>query len=284
MTNAPSIQKSLSRILFYDDEEECNIAKSNDPKENNYLSDSMSELGQIAILSSSKASLKYQARKRNTSVASKALAESLGLIGEKANVEEATEEDKPTESGCLSSLVKIKGSLYGIISACLFVSSNVVMKRSIYMSPTDHSAIRYTVTFIIMLMICKYNKLKILGPRKHFKLLLARGMLGSFSLVAFYFSIMCLAPSDSVTLIHSSLIITAIISRIFLGEKLTLAHFVAIILTANGILFISKPSFLFNKESTLNSSNFTTTHLVESQSQSESFKPILGGFFFLESL
>jgi len=282
MNTTPSIQKSLSRILFDDDEEECNNTKSNDPKENNYLSSSMSELGQIAILSSSKSSLKYQVRRRNSSIASKARKESLGLIGENANVEEAIEEDKPTESGCLNSLVKIKGSIYGILSACLFVLSSVVVKRSIYMSPTDHSAIRYIVTVITMLIICKYKKLKILGPRKHFKLLLARGMLGSFSLVAFYFSIMCLAPSDSVTLIHSSLIITAIISRIFLGEKLTLAHFVAIILTANGILFISKPSFLFNKESTLNSSNFTTTHLVESKF--ESFKPILGGFFFRASL
>jgi drug/metabolite transporter (DMT)-like permease len=119
------------------------------------------------------------------------------------------------------------------------------MKRSIHLSPSDHSLIRYLVSFVVMAIICKYNDLKILGPRSELKLLSLRGLFGSLNVFAVYFSIMFLNPSDATTLVHVSIIITSIISRFFLGEKLTLAHLVAIVLTANGVLFISKPSFLF---------------------------------------
>lgn len=71
---------------------------------------------------------------------------------------------------------------------------------------------------------------------------------------------MFINPSDVASIAHSSLIITAIMARLFLNEKLTFAHLISLILTAIGVLFISKPSFLFNtKNSNLNynSSNLT---------------------------
>ncbi len=222
MTSSPTIPHSLSRILFSDDEEDTSNTTQNDSEMDKHLGNSMPELGQIAILSSSKASLNNKPRKkRNTFSASKARAESFRFINT-TNMETVVEDDVPTKSCCLA---KIKGSLFGILSALFFVSSNVVMKRSIHMSPTDHSTIYYAVTLVMMVIICRYKKMKILGPRRHFKLLLVRGMLGSLSLFPFYYSVILLDPSDSSTLFHSSLIITAVISRLFLGEKLTLAHF-----------------------------------------------------------
>ena len=180
MTSSPSIRHSMSKILFSDDEEDTSNKTQNDSEMDKYLSNSMPELGQIAILSSSKASLNNKSRKRNTFSA-----ESFRFINT-TNMETVVEDDVPTKNCCLA---KIKGSLFG------------------------------------MVIICRYNKMKVLGPRRHFKLLLARGMLGSLSLFPFYYSVILLDPSDSSTLFHSSLIITAVISRLFLGEKLTLAHF-----------------------------------------------------------
>jgi drug/metabolite transporter (DMT)-like permease len=59
---------------------------------------------------------------------------------------------------------------------------------------------------------------------------------------------MLLNPSDAITITHTSIIITAVLARIFLNEKITLAHFIALILTVIGVLFICKPSFLFGNQ------------------------------------
>ena len=70
-------------------------------------------------------------------------------------------------------------------------------------------------------------------------------------------------PSDVVTIIHTSIVITAIISRIFFKEKLTLAHLVAVILSFIGVILISKPAFLFpNKTANLESSLSNSTNLT----------------------
>ncbi len=283
MSATPKIQHSLSRILFYEDDDEAiNSTVQSDSKRDKYMSDSMSELGQIAILSNSRASLRYQPRRRMTTSPGNARSESFRLVDDKEHLEKEIVDIETTDSGCMATLVKIKGSILGIMAALMFVSSNVVMKKSIHLSPTDHSAIRYTLTFIIMVIICKYNKIKILGPRKFFKLLLIRGFLGSIALMSFYFAILFLTPSDAVTLVHSSIIITAILSRIFLGEKLTLAHFLAVFLTFNGVLFISKPDFIFKRESLENSSSYNMTTNPD-ESSLESLKPMLGNYLKLFS-
>ena len=66
--------------------------------------------------------------------------------------------------------------------------------------------------------------------------------------ITVYFSLMLLNPSDVVTLMHGSIIITGILSRIFLKEKLTIAHLIGLMLTVMGVIFISKPSVLFSNE------------------------------------
>ena len=54
-----------------------------------------------------------------------------------------------------------------------------------------------------------------------------------------------LTPSDAAALGNTSIIFTAVLARIFLKEQLGVIHFVAITLTITGVIFISKPSFLF---------------------------------------
>ena len=283
-----TLSLNLSKKLFYDDLADQNRQK-NQPIEKDvdrkdmYLGGSMAELGQIAILNSSRLSLRRQSsnyEKDIRDIASIRRKESLKLIGQPLSEKQQVdyEKEESNKKGCLAKLSEFKGSIYGMISAFGFCASNVVMKKTIYLAPTDHSAIRYIVTLIFMVIVCKYNDLKLLGPRKQFKLLLARGVIGSLSLLCFYFAIMLLNPSDSTTLVHSSIIITAVLSRLFLGEKLTFAHFLAIVLTANGVMFISKPDFLFPKVA----DEYDSTNQTDSirpppvESTFEKIKPILG--------
>lgn len=180
--------------------------------------DSVLELGQIAILGASRPSLRYlktsmtdmNASKRslasrhtasqlgnsrllaakfgskNESILAAAAAESAGtgLDEETAVVDVFTPtvdvlEPEPVELNALSRCFdNIKGYIYGIISALVFVLSQVIMRRSKWLSGPDHVIIRLGIAFIIFYTYLKYKGLNVLGPRKQFQLLMFRGFLG----------------------------------------------------------------------------------------------------------
>jgi drug/metabolite transporter (DMT)-like permease len=260
-----SKQDHLEKIQHEDDDDE----------------DSMIELGQIGILSSSKASLRYRSsvklselsasqqrfgsiKLRQNDEDNKLLANQTDFLDQKKDLAAGAaaaaatatpdaalgvDETEIIESQtCLDKLKMFKGYWFGILSAFAFCLSQVILKRAKWLVGSDHSTIRYTITLIIMFTILKYKNMKIMGPRNQLRLLLFRGFCGSIGLITVYFSLMLLNPSDVVTLMHGSIIITGILSRIFLKEKLTIAHFIGLMLTIMGVIFISKPSVLFSND------------------------------------
>lgn len=104
-----------------------------------------------------------------------------------------------------------------------------------------------------MLAFIRMNNLNPLGPKEHHGLLMIRGVVGSAAVIAAYFSLKYLDVSDVETLTNSSVIITALFSRLFLNEKLTISHILSLCLTLTGVLFIVRPSFLFGIEHNLES-------------------------------
>lgn len=272
---------SLTKKIFYNDdsdEEETAESQEANNKKRFYLNESMTEIGQVAILSSSKASLKYISSSADKGLNASSRnsfkrRESANLLKKSGHVKDETIIEEAT--GTCASLAPFKGTIYGVLSAFSFCAAQVVMKRTKHFSPSDISLIRYIVSLILMVIILRYHKLKLLGPRKQFKLLLTRGIFGAFSLLSFYFSLMLMNPSDSVALLHSSIIITAVLSRLFLGEKLTLAHFFAIVLTANGVLFISKPSFIFENELDLTNGNDTDMGATENDIETIEYERLM---------
>lgn len=113
----------------------------------------------------------------------------------------------------------------------------------------------------MMFSMTRIKKLNPLGPQKQRKLLFFRGCVGTCALLTFYFAFKLLDPSDCIAIVHSSVIITSILARIFLKEKLTIAHIVALLLTAVGIFLISKPKSLFNEILHLNHASCNSSEL-----------------------
>jgi drug/metabolite transporter (DMT)-like permease len=149
---------------------------------------------------------------------------------------------------CLKKLIKYRGYFLGICAAFLLSFSKVILKKSPLLAGSDHSLIRYVIQFIFLFGIIKYKKLNLLGPNpKVRKMLSFRGFVGAIGMIFLHFAITMIAPSDTVAVTHSSVIITAILARIFLKERFSIAHILSLILTVIGILFISQPSFLFKK-------------------------------------
>lgn len=75
-----------------------------------------------------------------------------------------------------------------------------------------------------------------------------RGFVGSLGGILGFFSIKYLDVSDYETLTNSCVLLTALLARIFLKEKLSVCHFFATVLTITGVMFIIRPEFLFGIE------------------------------------
>lgn len=74
------------------------------------------------------------------------------------------------------------------------------------------------------------------------------GLVGSVTIIIGLFAVGLLEASDVSALNNLSIITTAIIARFILGEKLSIAHLISTILSITGVVFILRPSFLFEKE------------------------------------
>ena len=90
------------------------------------------------------------------------------------------------------------------------------------------------------------NKIPTLGSPGTRRLLFVRGFTGLFAIVFFRFGLLFIAPSDCSAIQQSSVVVTAILARIFLKEKLGIPHLFSVVLIIQGVIFISKPSFLFH--------------------------------------
>ena len=143
--------------------------------------DSMIELGQIAILSSSKASLKFKtpSSKEDFIASNKLLNESKG-IAENVDDEKSESFELTLFQRLLKPFLPYAGIFIGILSAFSFCLSQIQLRRAKWFSATDHSIIRYFTAFSVMFIFLKYKEMTVFGPKKQLKLLLMRGFIGEF--------------------------------------------------------------------------------------------------------
>jgi drug/metabolite transporter (DMT)-like permease len=152
----------------------------------------------------------------------------------------------------------IRGFLCALGSAFFVSLSKTLIKKSPLFSGSDQTFIRYVIQGLIMITIVKYNSLNYLGPKGTRKLLCLRGLTGSLGILFIYFSVTFIAPSDTISITLSSVIITSLLARFFLGEKLSIAHLIAIVLTISGAMLITQPSFIFGSEAKNSSTTKTS--------------------------
>ena len=163
-----------------------------------------------------------------------------------------------------SMIIRYKGFLFAFLSTILFSITNTSIKKANYVAGSDQVCIRMVIQLVCMGFISKAKHLDLLGPKGTRKILMFRGMLAAIGLITVTFSLKLIDPSDSVSILHSNMIVTAITARIFLNEKLGTAHIVSTIVTLTGVVLVSQPSFLFPEYDDDNalsvSSHFNSSH------------------------
>lgn len=192
---------------------------------------------------------------------------------------EYTNTNIPTRS---ASLISAKNALTGffisVISSLLNVLANILLKKVTFFNGFDNSAILFLLQLTVLFIIAKVNQLNVFGDKENYKILFFRGFMGGIGLIAYYVSVKLIDPSDAISLISSNVIFVAIIGRIYMKEKFTIIHIIALIFILLGIVCITQPASLIPKKQTgqdLNRSG--NISLIQTSShESYNIKTILG--------
>ena len=141
------------------------------------------------------------------------------------------------------------GILCGILAGLIYSFNSLLVKLIHSSEAFQLSASRCIIQSLILVPYASYNlrrhKIDILGSPKQFKFLLLRAITGSTGSIFLYQSIQRISVGDSVTLVFTSTIFTAIMAYFFLHEPLTIIDGLMIMLTMVGVVLISKPTLLF---------------------------------------
>ena len=160
----------------------------------------------------------------------------------------STSNGTPESKGGLNS---IKGYLYGLIYTILDCYSYILIKKAPALNGFEHAVTRFVIQIVSMSFLVYKNKLTIVQEKAITNVLLIRGISGATALLLGFLSLQFIDVSDTQSLINSSVLITALMGRIFLKEKINICHVISMILTFLGVLFILRPSFLFGIEENL---------------------------------
>ena len=152
---------------------------------------------------------------------------------------------------CLGLFLRYRGLLYAFIAGFSGSIAQITVRKASHISGSEHSIVRNALQLIFLFAVIKYKKLDVLGPKESRGMLLIRGIIGGGSLLSWSFSIMLIPPSDVISLIYVSIVVTAVLSRIFMNEMLSFAHVVSIALTLAGVFLIAQPEFIFKTNSSL---------------------------------
>jgi len=147
----------------------------------------------------------------------------------------------------------IKGYLYAFVFVSCVCISHIFIKMSPTLNSFNHMLIRYSIQLIIMSYFLISSGSSFLGPKNQRLILSIRGFTGMLTLICSYFSIRYLNVSDVESISQCNSLMTAILGRILLKEKLTVCHLLSIFLTLTGVMLILRPAFLFGIEAELES-------------------------------
>lgn len=142
-------------------------------------------------------------------------------------------------------LKKYYGLILAILSTICITCSMFLVKMSIVLNASDMSVVIFAVQLVFCIPFGYLFKQNLLGPKKEHFLLIARGLTGVVSILACYFSVKLINFADAISIRSMGFVLTTLMARMFLSEKFTFIHFIAIALSMTGTLCIVRPTFLF---------------------------------------
>ena len=134
--------------------------------------------------------------------------------------------------------------LYMIISGFFGSLMSILIKMTQNVSFLESTFFRSVVVILMCYVSVKMskNRFDLLGKKENRKLLLSRGVFGGLGLCGFYYSIINLSYTESITIKNLSPVFTILIAALFFKQKVRWFHVVSVILSfgGTGLLIVSQ--------------------------------------------
>lgn len=145
----------------------------------------------------------------------------------------------------MSNLINNKGKaiFFMILASFFFTTMNMFGKLASGVTPYQKTFLTNAVATVIVCIIIFKRKASFLGHKGNRKYLFLRGIMGTVSICAFYFSLDYLLLSDATMLNKLSPFFAIIFSFLYLKEKITGKQLIFLLLAFGGSLFVIKPHF-----------------------------------------
>lgn len=145
----------------------------------------------------------------------------------------------------MSNLINNKGKaiFFMILASFFFTTMNMFGKLASGVTPYQKTFLTNAVATLIVCVIIFKRKALFFGHKGNRKYLFLRGIMGTISICAFYFSLDYLLLSDATMLNKLSPFFTIIFSFLYLKEKITGKQLIFLLLAFGGSLFVIKPHF-----------------------------------------
>ena len=109
-----------------------------------------------------------------------------------------------------------------------------------------------------MIVSCKFQSLLLEMrnmPKKLCFYVVLRGVWGGLGATCYTYTITSLPLGDAIAIVSLYPILTAFTARLFLKEKITIIHIIALIISSIGVVLIAQPTVIFGEENTNDDEN-----------------------------
>lgn len=136
----------------------------------------------------------------------------------------------------------LKGMTLALISGILFTGNNFVLVYAA-VAPLDAVLVRGLVHSLVLGL---YYRRSIWCEKVH--LVILQGVFAAIGLICALYSVSLAPVPDALTIMFTSPLFTLLLAAVFLGNRLTLVKGSSICILLLGVLFVCKPSFVFDKK------------------------------------
>jgi drug/metabolite transporter (DMT)-like permease len=137
-------------------------------------------------------------------------------------------------------------SIFLILFSTIAITCSIfLIKLGFTLNASDMAVIKFLLQVVLCLPFAYFYKENLFGQREVRVLLALKGLVGSLSILAAYFSIRMINFADSMVIRYTSPIVTPLVARIIFKEKLSWIHLISVLLSSVGILLVVRPSVFF---------------------------------------
>ena len=162
------------------------------------------------------------------------------MVNNEDDVEEKKENKKCSSIGIFLTVI-----------AGLSFSFNTILVKFIPLPAIQLSFIRCAMQVLIVLPIITYKMFKenmdIMGSRKLFTMLLARGVIGSSTAMMLYQAIQRISVGDAISIAFLNVFVAGLIAYVWLKEPYSLFDGLLALIAVSGVILIAKPTFIFGQ-------------------------------------